>query len=500
MPKRFVSVWFCHLITDWFTLRDPSLAGIPFVISAPSHGRMVITAANALAQAEGVIAGMVVADARAIIPFLKVIDDKPQLANQLLKRLAGWCIRFSPFVAVDPPAGLILDATGCSHLWGGDQLYLNEITGRIAARGYHVRGAMADTIGAAWGIARFSNEHFITASNQHAKALLQLPPSALRLEVDVIERLYKLGIRKIEDFINMPRAVLRRRFGRIFLKQLDYALGNEEEIVEPIEPVAPYQERLPCLEPIVTATGIEMALERLLQALCHRLQQEQKGLRLACFKGYRVDGVVVQVDIGTNRPSRNQRHLFKLFEIKLPSIEPALGIELFVLEAQKVEDHASLQEKLWERKAGMEDESISQLVDSLAGKFGSHHIHRYLPDEHYWPERSYKKAASFYETSKTNWRTDRPRPIQLLSKPEQVIVTAPIPDYPPMLFRYKGKLHKILKADGPERIEQEWWLEDGEHRDYYRVEDEAGCRYWLYRSGHYDADKAHQWFIHGFFA
>src|SRR5688500_9831860 len=142
MSTRFVSIWFSHLITDWFTIRDPALSTIPFVLSAPSHGRMLITNANALAQAEGVHAGMMVADARAIIPSLKVIDDNPQLTAHLLKRLAGWCIRFSPYVAVDPPDGLILNATGCAHLWGGDELYLKEIIKRIQARGYHVRAAM----------------------------------------------------------------------------------------------------------------------------------------------------------------------------------------------------------------------------------------------------------------------------------------------------------------------------------------------------------------------
>ena len=152
-------------------------------------------------------------------------------------------------------------------------------------------------------------------------------------------------------------------------------------------PVEPYQERLPCLDPIITVTGIEIALDRLLKILCYRLQQEQKGLRLASFKGHRVDGKVVQVDIGTNRPSHNVSHLFKLFEVKLPTIEPALGIELFVLEAPKVEDHFPLQEKLWQGSGGLEDERLSELLDRLSSKTGVQAT-RYLPDEHYWPERS----------------------------------------------------------------------------------------------------------------
>lgn len=499
MPKRFVSIWFCHLATDWFTLRQPQLCRSAFVLSSPSHGRMVITAANALAQAQGINAGIVVADARAIIPSLQVLDDKPGLTDKLLNRIGEWCIRFAPFVSIDPPDGLILDVTGCSHLWGGDTFYLAEISKRLKVRGYSVRAAMADSIGAAWAIARFGNKSVIIESGQHTEALLPLPPAALRLDVETIERLEKLGLRQIKDFIGMPRSALRRRFGLQLIQKLNQALGQEEEVIQPIQPIEPYQERLPCLEPIVTLTGIEIALQRLLDTLCHRLQQEQKGIRIVCFKCYRADGKIEQVEIGTIHPSYNVNHLFKLFETKLSTIQPEPGIELFVVEARKVEAHSPLQEKLWNTTCGLDDIGLSELLDRIAGKVGANHIHRYLPDEHYWPERSIKPASSLNEKSITTWRLDRPRPIQLLSNPERIEVTAPIPDYPPMLFRYKGKLHKIIRADGPERIEQEWWLQEGRHRDYYSVEDEDGYRYWLFRAGHY-SDKSYQWFIHGFFA
>jgi protein ImuB len=139
------------------------------------------------------------------------------------------------------------------------------------------------------------------------------------------------------------------------------------------------------------------------------------------------------------------------------------------------------------------------LIDRLAGRIGEQSIHRYLPQEHYWPERSLKAASFLQEKITTPWMADRIRPVQLLPTPEPIEVTAPIPDYPPMLFKHKGKLHRVIKSDGPERIEQEWWLQQGEHRDYYRVEDEEGRRYWLFRLGHYD-DKTFKWFMHGFFA
>jgi protein ImuB len=499
MVKRFVSIWFRHLTTDWFTIRQPELSNTAFVLSAPSHGRMMIVASNAIAESKGVYSDMVLADARALVPSLLALDDKPDLPGKLLIRLAEWCIRFTPVVAVDPPDGLILDVTGCSHLWGGDELYLRDIIKRLKSRGYHVRASMADTIGAAWAVARFSNS-FVIESGHQVKALLSLPPASLRIETEIVERLEKLGLRQIKDFIGLPRTVLRRRFGKHLIQKLNQAIGEEEEIIQPFQPIEPYQDRLPCLEPIVTATGIEIALQRLLEMLCHRMQQEQKGLRKALFKSYCIDGRIEILEIGTNRPTHNARHIFKLLENKLSSIEPRLGIELFVLEAPVVEEVNPLQEKLWETHGGgLHDIALSELLDRLAGKLGPDHIHRYVPGEHYWPERSIQLASSLDEEATTEWKVDRPRPVQLLSQPELIQVTAPIPDYPPMNFRYKGELHKIAKADGPERIEQEWWIAEGKHRDYYCVEDEEGHRYWLFRSGHY-SDKTYQWFIHGFFA
>ena len=187
----------------------------------------------------------------------------------------------------------------------------------------------------------------------------------------------------------MPRAALRRRFGPAFLQRLDQAVGLKKNNIVPVLPLEPYQERLPCLEPIVTATGIEIALQRLLETICAiACSRKKKDFVLHCFKGYRVDGKIEQIDIGTNRPSHNVRHLFKLFEIKIQTIEPALGIELFILEAPEVEELSPQQEKLWEGTCGLDDTAFSELMDRIAGKIGATVIHRYVPDEHYWPERS----------------------------------------------------------------------------------------------------------------
>ena len=499
MGRRFVSIWFPYLLTDWHTRKQPLLRQVAFVLKASSFNRMVVTAVNPLAQAQGITPGMLLADARALYPSLTVLDEKPGLALQLLDRIAEWCIRFTPISASDSSAGVLLEASGCSHLWGGQEAYVADIYNRFTSRGYTVRVAIADTIGAAWAMARYGKET-VVKTGQVKAALSFLPVSSLRLEADVVVRLHKLGLRRVGDVLHLPRTSLRRRFGEALLQRLRQALGEEEEQLAPVYPIEPYQERLPCMEPIVTRTGIEIALHHLLHDLCSRLRGEDKGLRAAFFRVYRMDGGVQGIEIGTNRPSHNKEHLFQLFSLKLETLQPAEGIELFLLEATVVEKQKPLQEQLWTTKGKLNHPQVAELLDRLAGRLGQEAIQRFLPAEHWWPERSYRPSTSIAEEPGTEWKLDRPRPIQLLSPPEKVDVTAPVPDYPPMNFRYKGQLHKVVKADGPERIEQEWWIQEGEHRDYYGVEDEQGRRYWLFRLGHYNNSKPAQWFLHGFFA
>ena len=502
MQKRYVSIWFRHLLADWQLIRRPELAEVPFVFAAPDHGRMLITAVSPLAHNFGVETGMQSADAKAICPGLEILDDKPDRPLKLLRGLGEWCVRYSPFVAIDEFAmdGLLMDVSGCAHLWGGEREYLKEMVSRLKSKGYNVRLAFADTPGAAWAVSRFGTVTPLIPEGEHMEALLSLAPEALRLDTAVLLKLRKLGFYQIKSFIGMPRSVLRRRFGEGFLVRLAQALGTEQEVLQPLQVPVPFQERLSCLEPIKTRTGIELAITRLLEILCHRLQAEGKGLRRGVLTGYRLDGKVIQVTIGTSGATHSVSHLFKLFQLKIDQIKPGLGIELFVLEAPQVDDMVVPQEAIWTVKPGLDDQSVIRLLDKVAGKVGQEAIRRYLPATRYWPERSLKAANAVTEKRITDWNTDKPRPTELLRRPDPIEVMALIPDHPPKFFIYNGVQHYIVKADGPERIEREWWMDKGEHRDYYQVEDDLGQRYWLFRSGHYDGDQKYKWFIHGFFA
>ncbi|RZM26313.1 MAG: DNA polymerase Y family protein [Pedobacter sp.] len=498
--QRFVSLWFRYLLTDWLTLKRPELKNRSFVIASPVRNRVVVVAANSLAETTGIYTGMALADANAIIPGLEVVSHIPGQEAKLLQALGEWCIRYSPQVAVDFPEGLILDISGCAHLWGGEREYLKEIVTRLISKGYHVRGAMADTVGTAWAVARYGKLKPIIAPGAQEEALYPLPPAALRLDPVTTERLLKLGFHTIKSFIHTGRTALRRRFGQDFILKLDQALGNEEEPLQLLQPIEPYAERLPCLEPIRTREGIAIAIKELLERLCKRLYADKKGILTAVLKCYRIDGEILQVQIGSNHPANQVMRLFKLFELKIETIKPKLGIELFTLEAPKVGETDAGQEFLWSPEGcGLGDKSLAELLDTLANKIGADKIHRYLPEERHWPEQSIRLASSLEEQPATVWRKDRPRPSLLLPRPEKIEVSSILPDNPPMLFIYKGVRHIIKKADDAERIERSWWEDQGQHRDYYAVEDEEGRRYWVFRSGHYN-DECAEWYLHGFFA
>lgn len=497
MYRRFAAIWFCYLTTDWMIRRRPALHDIPFVLAMPEHGRMIVKEVSAVAQKKGISPGMVVADCRAILPGIQVFDNMKECRGKLLHAIGEWCLRYTPVVAVDLPDGLILDISGCPHLWGGEQPYLENLVTELNKYGYYVKGAIADTVGIAWAVSRYGRERLTVVPHKEQSVLYDLPPSALRLESPTLERLTKLGFYRIRDFIHLPPRALSRRFDDQLLKRLDQALGQEPEAIQPIRPIQAYVESLPCLEPICTAVGIEVALVKLLEMLHIRLKKEGKGVRSCIFKGQRVDGDMQQITIATTHASKNVTHLFKLFSLQIERLKPDLGFELFMIESPVVEELFPDEKTLWGVERDDNENEISELLDRIAGKIGRPAICRYLPEARHWPERSFRATSSLKERPQIPW-PDQLRPIYLLPRPEQIQVTHSVSESF-MFFMYKGRIRKIQRMDGPERIECEWWIKKERPRDYYRAEDEEGERYWLFRYVLHDMSKS-EWFLHGFFA
>jgi protein ImuB len=476
----------------------------PFALAAAVGSQRLVTAVDALAEGEGIAPGMALADARAINPGLAVAEADPAGDAAALARVAHWCGRWSPWTVPVPPDGVALDVTGCAHLQGGEDELLTEAVERLAKLGIAAAAAIAQSAGAAWALARFGTARTIAVPPGETRAALAgLPVAALRLEAGMVEALTRVGLRHVGDLYPMPRPALVLRFGAGLALRLDQALGARAEPLSPVPPPPSRFARQRFAELIATPDDIRAATSLLIEALCRRLAADGEGARRLALTLYRVDGGACVIELGTARPSREPRHLLRLFDERLGTVDPGLGIEDMMLAASLAEPQGPAQLALVARGA-TEGDALPALIDRLAARLGSHAVRRPLLVASHWPERAVRLVPPLDPAANAS-HPDRPRPVRFLQEPEPIEAVAPVPDDPPLLFRWRKIMHRVRRAEGPERIEGEWWRSDAgirasELRDYYRVEDEDGRRFWLYRAGLYRADRPARWYLHGVFA
>ncbi|HYH21558.1 MAG TPA: DNA polymerase Y family protein [Azospirillum sp.] len=510
MARRILSLWLPRLTTDAWTRRRPEDGARPVAAVLAERGRQVVAAVNRVAGLAGVRPGQTLADARAIEPGLIAFDADPVADARLLERIASWALRYTPWTAADGPDGVVLDITGCAHLFGGEHGLLADLHGRLVRAGFELRAAIAGTPAAAWGVARALSpprgERVIVPPNRQREALDPLPVAALRLPPAIVDELSAVGLRRIGDLHAIPRATLTARFGPEPARRLDQALGRLDEPVSPHRPVAPHAARLAFAEAISTPDDIARAVRRLLDELCRGLSGAQEGARRLELAAHRIDqkpdDAPQTIAIGTSRPTRDPAALMRLFAETLERIEPGPGIEVMTLSAPVAGPLGAMQTGL---DGNGDDTALGELVDRLGNRLGDGAVLRLVPRQSWLPERAVAAAPALdapippAPVPPLPWPADRPRPVRLLAPPEPVEVVAPVPDDPPMLFRWRGAVHRVRWADGPERLCPEWWRREGEPRDYYRVEDMDGSRFWLFRLGLYQPGVKARWFVHGFF-
>jgi protein ImuB len=471
------------------------------VLAMQAGNRLEIQAVNPAARAIGLKPGVTVADARAWAPQVTVLplDLKADAAD--LKRLADWGTRFSPSVAINGTDGLMLDIAGCAHLWGSETRMLADLDRHMRSFGLHHRAAIADTIGTAWGAARFgAGPNQIVAHSQQRAALSELPPAALRLPETLCAQLQRLGLKRIADLCALPRAALARRFGAVLMDRLDQALGRQDETLSPLLPPPQCYVRMDFAEPILQRAAIDRALDLLLKRLTEALRPHESGPRKLDLSCYRLDGEAQRLTIGTARASLDAAHLFRLFEEKLDQLRPDDGFEAMRLSGREME-RLTTQQRDFEA-GGVIRHDLAPLIDRLSNRLGEDAVHRLETRESHIPERAVRRLPPLAESPRLHWPKASQRPVRLLPHPEPIEAVAPIPDDPPVQFRWRRVLHRVRAAEGPERIAPEWWLpgeQDAGVRDYYRVEDAEGRRFWLYRAGLYQTTPAPRWFMHGMF-
>jgi len=486
----------------------------PFVLSTEASGTPRIAALNEAAEAEGLMRGDILADARAKIERLQVHPADPIKDDAALRRLALWATRYTPAASCwdkeNGADGFFLDVTGAAHLFGGEERMLADLLQRLDHFGLPAKLAISGTPGTAWALSRFHRMRVsVAAPGTETETLAPLPVEALRLSHDTCTTLRRLGFKRIGALLDKPRAPFAARFEKELLLRIDQALGRVTEPLDFIVPPPAYHSVRYLLEPIFTTDAVVRIAMRLMQDIDHALARDGVGARDLRLSLYRVDGEATIVDIGLTRPTRDTAHVARLVELKLERIacdvDAGFGFEAIDLAVTRTEPMQDGQAELITDAENLSgSEQCAALVDRLRQRLGPRSVRRLLPVESHLPERAEQPASAIGEAPV--WPTPeqaRPRPLVLLPQAEAVQVTALVPEGPPRHFCWRGVTHTVTQTQGPERIASEWWREQKHNltRDYYLVEDDAGHRFWLYREGLYGREtSAAQWFMHGLFA
>lgn len=503
MSRRYLALWLPYFATDRL-----GVAPGPLVTLAEQAGVPRVMAANIPAAALGIAPGMALADARALFPAVAARQANPLREGRDLVRLADWCDRYSPLVALDGADGLMLDITGCDHLFGGEAAMLADMTNRLHGFGYSAAAAIAPTPGAAWALARYAKNGPIAGSlAELPRRLASLPVAALRLPAECVARLAQVGLRTIGNLLALPRAPLAKRFGAQAGLRLAQALGQTAEAIAPRHAPAPYRLRLDWMEPLRRTEDLTAAAEHLLGQLCKRLEEEERGVRHLIVTCHGTDGHTHRAELRTSAPSRRPSRLLRLLEGDLAACDLGFGIETLILSAPQTEKLRAAASSFWLHQAGMAEDAAA-LIDRLSQRFGERRVGWPKPVASHIPERAstflpalHHPPTDLAEPEPPAYTNAEPpsRPLRLLLEPEPVQATALLPDHPPAAFRWRKVMHRISQGDGPERIAPEWWRNlsaqepsaglDDHTRDYYMVENDTGQRFWLYRQGLYDRPK-----------
>lgn len=482
----------------------------PLAVVAKQANALRLVAVDAAAEACGLEPGLTLADARAREPGLQVVDADPADDARRLAALTDACRRYTPAVALDPPAGLCLEITGGEHLFGGEVELAADLVERVNQAGHQARFGLADTPGLAGALARFRPG--IVAPGEGEAALASLPPAALRLDEASLISLDRLGLKRVAQLMALPRASLARRFGESVLQRLDEALGRRACPMVPRLEVTHYRAERRLAEPVSSEADVLGLTRQLAEELAERLDGERLGGRRFRLELYRVDGVVKRLEVLAGRPLRDPPRVAVLFAERLAGLNEGL-------EADYGFDHLRLEAVATERLEAVAtdflrevdaDRAVQAFADRIDARFGEATVRRPVSvSTTRTPELAStlvgvaEKGAPWEAAPEAAYDGMPLRPLRLFAPPEPIEVTAQAPEGAPIQFRWRRVLRRMVKGEGPERLASEWWREGAGQltRDYYRVEDQEGRRYWVFRQGRYaEVAGLPLWFMHGLFA
>lgn len=510
-PRRYLALWFPYLATERLGRAAPDKAGAPVVVAGRERGTLRLTAVDPRAAGLGLEPGMGLAQARARVPRLAVAVADPDADMRLLSRLAEACEVYAPRLALDLPQGLILDITGCAHLFGGEAGMLARLPLRIGHFGVSTRMAFAGTPEAARAFARFGPGG-IVAPGDEARAARRLPVRALEAGARTHEALIRAGLLTLGDLADRPSQVLSARFDPAAVTRLQRILGREDARITPLRPRPDFSAEEHFADPFVATEALYRTIDHLAARLGTSLAAAGRGGRSFELTLFRSDGALRRLAVETAVPMREAEAMARLLRLRVEGLadplDPGFGFDAVRLAALSSEPVAAAQPDLEGRGKGG-GRPISELIDRLVTRFGRDRVLRFVARDSHDPMRAGPPVPWLSPVSSDPWPATEGgeppcRPLTIFDPPQPVEAMAEVPDGPPVRFRWRRVLHEVVHAEGPERIAPEWWRRFGADvpsaRDYYRVEDRAGRRFWMCREGGYgEGAQAPRWYVTGLF-
>jgi protein ImuB len=515
-PRRYLAVWFPFLSSDRLrreeTRQNCVEPGEPssqdaVVLVEKVRGALRLAALNPQACSLGLTRGMTLADAQARTAGLRTVVHRPDADATLLAQVLEDFGRFTPMAATDGDDGLILDVTGCSHLFGNEAGLILAVEARAGRIGLGVRIALASTPQTARALSRFGRGGLFVPG-QDRKAVRALPIAALELDEKEHQALTRAGLRTLGDLDDRPTAPLAARFGTNLLVRLARILGQEDVRITPLRPPPPCVVDRILFEPITGTTDVEAVIGDLLIEAMAWLDQRRLGGRAFAVAFFRIDGATRRITVRTGRATRDAPSVMRLFKERLAALatplEPGFGFDQLRLSVPVTQVMAPAQAGFDAPPQGCED--LDRLIDRLTARLGPEAVGRFEPVESHLPERAARLVWAGRRNSGNAWPARDPtspplRPFQMFDPPQPIETVSLAPDGPPARFRWRRVTHSVVRAEGPERIGGEWWRRPSHRtRDYYRVEDRQGRRFWVFRAGLYGEEPEPCWYIHGLFA
>lgn len=492
MP-RILSIWLPQLPLDRLVRHgDTRLTGA-FAMIAEESNAWRLTHANDLALKAGVKAGQALADARAICPDLLTEPGDPVREELLLRALWRWADGLSPRVSLDPPDGLLLDITGCAHLFGGEAEMGEEALVRLSDLQIQAQIGIADTKGAARALARFgAREVSVAPPGESMAALAALPVAALDLPQKMVSDLARAGLTSIAHLYQQKSAELARRFGLKLTQKLGAASGLAPDPVTPKAADPTYAARMTLPDPIGFVEDLEAVLQRLATQVCGRLVTDQRGARRFHLTVRCVDTGDHPLSIGFARPCSDPEAVLRQFSHALSKLEIEYGADWFRLSAAHIEP-IRLQQTTFGEDARRADQRLI-LIETLGNRIGFDHVRIFNPRDNHVPEHEFEQIQA--AGTVPGWQSaPRARPIRLFTPPEFIHVETP--GRPPCAFKWRRLSFLTQNAEGPERITPRWYREeDLRTRDYWTVQTAEGRRLWLLT---YPGDENEDWYVAGEF-